>query len=188
MFKPFTKTQAVGTTNSVDRFGRALSMLCIAHCATVPFIAAILPLFEGSQIESLMHVGFLVLAGPVAFFAMSRALVRGNVRAFAMLLGGLLFVFGGHVLPVEHSFEFVFSIGGGVLLIAGHTVNCRCESGACATEGLSKIAKQTTLGAIETSQTMSWARTASHQLVEGVRTPTVVFTTGRQLTGSKRTR
>lgn len=129
-----------------DRVGAVLSGVCLVHCLAVPVVFALLPLWPvADALHAWMHPAMAAVLLPVtalAAVAGYRAHHRREVPAVLAL--GLALVFAGAIFGHEASHLFawsaatseaVFTVGGSLVLVAGHTANAlagrRMGAAAC---------------------------------------------------------
>ena len=122
--------ESVDLTSTADRIGATASLLCAVHCATLPFLLAILPA---------LGLGFLASHGfDRAFIACASALavtmaVHGYrrhhaARVFALLVPGLLMLWiGGFAFDLGSAtlWHSLFVVAGGTCVSLAHVVNLR---------------------------------------------------------------
>lgn len=114
-----------------DYGGVGTSMLCIAHCITMPLLAGIAPVLAAAERPT--HLGLtsvLFLIGLLAFVPARRAHGRmwpalTALLGFAMLVGAVLLSAG----PWSEIGETGLTVAGGALLITAHLTNIHyCRS------------------------------------------------------------
>ncbi len=112
-----------------DRLGFAASLLCAVHCALLPLLLALLPVFGlslGGWID--IDQAFVVFATLLGATTLTLGYRRHRAfRAWALLLPGLALVWAGaftrlHDHGVTHA---VVMVTGGLLLAGAHLWNLR---------------------------------------------------------------
>jgi MerC mercury resistance protein len=118
------QTAASPLSARLDLVGTCVSLVCALHCLTLPLLVTVLPL---------AGVGVL-LGGPleVLFITASIALATGSLcwgfrqhrrwRVFVVLGAALTMIVVGRFMASE-PYEFVFVVGGAVVLAGGHLLN-----------------------------------------------------------------
>ena len=122
--------ESEGLTGAADRLGAAASLLCAVHCATLPFLLALLPaLGLGFLANHGFERGFIacasVLAVTMALLGYRR---HRTVRAFALLVPGLVLLWiGGFVFDLDSAtlWHSLFVVAGGTCVSLAHIVNLR---------------------------------------------------------------
>lgn len=137
-----TPTKVMATScklNRADRIGFAASFLCAVHCALLPLALAVLPtlgLSAGGWVD--IDQGLTVFITLLGVTTLAIGYRRHRVfRAWALLLPGLVLVWGGAFTPLhDHGLVHagVMTVGG--LMIAGaHLLNLRLTHAAAARQG-----------------------------------------------------
>lgn len=112
-----------------DRLGFAASVLCAVHCALLPLALALLPalgLNVGGWID--FDQAFVVFATVLGVTTLTVGYRRHRAfRAWALLLPGLILVWGGAFTRLhDHGLAHAaIMVAGGLLLAAAHLVNLR---------------------------------------------------------------
>lgn len=131
-------------TLHLDRFGIAVSALCLVHCLAVPILASLLPLLQlsGSLTDStLFHLLLVFVVVPVGVRAFASGWKIHKHRTVVVFGGsGLLLVSLGSLLPLAlhdenaHEYghwsywlELALLIPGSLFLTAAHLRNYQCR-------------------------------------------------------------
>lgn len=106
----------------LDAVGFFASLLCAVHCALLPFLLVLLPLFRlefilGNTAELVLVAGTVSLA--TASFIRSYQKHRHKRVGLLMLAGFAAFFYGALAAPSEE-IEVVVTSGGGILIAVGH--------------------------------------------------------------------
>ncbi|KPP93194.1 MerC domain-containing protein [Erythrobacter sp. HL-111] len=118
-------------TRLLDRFGIALSGLCLVHCLALPVALALLPVLSASALGRVAEAEWLhaVLLVPVVLVS---GWVLGRRAIAVRWLGPILLLafgaMGGALLVGEEWQEQALTIGGASLLILAHAVNLRARA------------------------------------------------------------
>lgn len=109
----------------LDRFGMALSVLCLVHCVGGLVLVLGLGLSGTFILDPAIHKYGLLLATVVAAFAIGFGALRHKRRLpFVVAMVGLTFM--GGALAAGHGLEeVILTIIGVVLVGAGHVLNLR---------------------------------------------------------------
>lgn len=110
-----------------DRLGLALSGLCVVHCLVSAIALAMLSIAGGMLVSHEVHAAGLIVAMPLAAFA----LVRGALRHgewLPMSVGGLAIgLMGGALSLPHHNGEVAWTVAGAALLALAHDLNRRAS-------------------------------------------------------------
>lgn len=125
----------------MDRWGLALSGLCLVHCLATPILILSFPFFAtfSSSVHHLIHIGLALALVPIAVRAVTQGYLHHRKRIVPLFAGsGAVFVSTGALAPlfqsephvhheVTNAFYFPteiwFTITGSVLLLVCHTLN-----------------------------------------------------------------
>lgn len=117
-------------TARLDGIGITASTLCAIHCALVPFLITLLPLWGLEFLaEEWIEISMIVLAliiGAVSLGVSFRKHHR-NYWPLSLLGVGFLLIISGH-LAAPLSLEPVLTPAGGIVIAAAHFVNWRVTS------------------------------------------------------------
>lgn len=108
-----------------DRFGVALSSLCMVHCLGLPLVAVLMPALALPDSHA-FHVGLLAFVAPIALIALAagfrrhRAWAPVSIGAFGLAL--LISAISPGLPGVA---EKGLTVAGGVLLMVAHLSNSR---------------------------------------------------------------
>jgi len=113
-----------GLSGKLDHLGIAASLLCAVHCAFMPFLITILPLFGLEFLSSpWIEAGMLVLSMLIGISSLlpSYKKYHKNPIAILLLIVGLLFIFGIHLSGWDSLEPVVIPVGGGLIALAHYT-------------------------------------------------------------------
>jgi len=114
-----------------DRLGAMASFLCAIHCATLPFVLALLPLLGLEFLaDHRFERGFVMFACALAMFSLVGGFRRHRRPLSLMLaLPGLALLLLGVTLAENYSvvLHSVMVTCGGLLVAAAHFVNLRTD-------------------------------------------------------------
>lgn len=127
----------------IDRLGIGLSLLCLAHCLSMPLFYLLFPVLDQQHLSEDMHIALGLLVIGLAMPAFWRGF-RVHNKKFPALFGAsgcslLLTAFiipetETHVSTLHIDNHVTLTILGSILLIIGHILNmrsCRCGSSTC---------------------------------------------------------
>lgn len=130
----------------IDRLGIGLSLLCLAHCLSMPLLYLFFPVIDQKHLSEDMHIvlGLLVvgLALP-AFWRGFRVHKKKNPVLFGATGCSLLLTAfivpeaETHLHTLHIDSHITLTILGSILLIIGHILNirsCSCGSSTCQSE------------------------------------------------------
>ena len=139
-FIPRCATVMSSSASKLDKIGFSASFFCAIHCALMPIVAGLLPLF-GLQFlakPAVEHTFFVI-----AFIIASLSLFPGYFRhhrklhALAICITGFSFIIVGHLMSSEW-IEWSLVVVGALGVAAAHLVNyheCKncpkCHDGEC---------------------------------------------------------
>lgn len=114
---------------TADRFGIALSTLCLLHCLSVPIALAVLPVLAQAPVLGVLHdsewihaallVPILLISGPVLFQGSRKDKYVGYLGVLGIgILCAALFI---HIESIEQ----IITACGTVTLITAHIFNLR---------------------------------------------------------------
>jgi hypothetical protein len=111
-----------------DRWGIALSGVCLFHCIAVILLPMILPALEVFVHIPWIHrlfAFFVLITTPLAFIPGFRRHGFGHVLSLAIL--GVSCILAGVILDgsVSEILSHIFSIAGSIMLVAGHWLNMK---------------------------------------------------------------
>jgi len=109
---------------SVDGLGIGISGACIVHCLFLPLIISALPALESWFEAEWVHQIMVLLAVPVAGFALFKISQRRFLIGSIMILG-IIFLLAGAFLPMLHDYETPLTVTGALLLSGGHLLRWR---------------------------------------------------------------
>ncbi|MFC4213390.1 MerC domain-containing protein [Pedobacter lithocola] len=111
-------------SNLLDRTGMTASIACAIHCAALPIIASLLPLygmeFLSNPLFELAMLSLSVLIGISALFTSYK--IHRQKLPFMILMLGFIFIACGHLLAGLEAFLIPV---GGVLIAASHLLNIK---------------------------------------------------------------
>jgi len=132
-----TPTKVMATScklSRADRIGFAASFLCAVHCALLPLALAVLPtlgLSAGGWVD--IDQGLTVFITLLGVTTLGIGYRRHRAfRAWALLLPGLVLVWGGAFTPLhDHGLVHaaVMTVGG-LMIAGGHLLNLRLTHAA----------------------------------------------------------
>ena len=112
---------------NLDKLGITASTLCAIHCAALPFVMTLLPLwgldFLADQGVEITMLVFSLLIGIWSLARGYRA-QHHSLWPISILIFGFLLICSGHFLPVER-FEAVLIPLGGLSIAAAHFTNLK---------------------------------------------------------------
>jgi len=129
---PATGFEDSARTGRWDRWGQALSLLCMAHCLVLPLVLGALPAVMGQALEETpIHLGMVVLATIVAGVSFVPGFRRhGDGRVLVLAVLGLGVLGLAHLLEHEGAAETAVTVLGATVLVLAHGLNHRrCQEG-----------------------------------------------------------
>lgn len=114
-------------TERLDGAGMMASVLCAIHCALLPLVITLLPLWGLDFLgEEWLELGMIALALMLGSFSLGLSFFKHHRRSapLYLLAGGFALIVGGHFLGQE-SLEPVLIPLGGFTIAAAHYVNWR---------------------------------------------------------------
>lgn len=118
---------------NMDTVGAVTSLLCAVHCAVLPFVVTLLPLWglsflAGARVEW----GLLLLASGIGVVSLGSGYRRHrSIRTLALLVGALALLFLGRFGEhLQWSLRpALLGVAGGLVLMTAHWLNYRlCRS------------------------------------------------------------
>ena len=110
-----------------DRLGLALSSLCLVHCLLSAIALTMLSIAGGVLVSHEVHAAGLMLAMPLAAFALGRGALRHG-EWLPMAVGGLALGVMAGALSLAHSGgEVAWTVMGVALLALAHDLNRRAS-------------------------------------------------------------
>ena len=112
-------------SKKLDHLGITASLACAVHCAALPFIITMLPLWGlGFLADSWVEMTMIGLSLVVGIWSLGSSYPRHRkALPVAILLTGFALIAAGHYLL--HEFEAALIPLGGVVIAAAHLVNWR---------------------------------------------------------------
>lgn len=111
------------STGRLDRFGMALSGLCLVHCLATSVLLALLSAAGGMLGSPVIHEVGLVLAMIMGALALGRGIIEHGY-SMPSAVGGLgLGVMAGSLSLAHDGTEVVFTVFGVAILALGHRLN-----------------------------------------------------------------
>lgn len=111
-----------------------LAILCAIHCALMPILVSITPVFAswlgGAHWMEWVLVGSALLMGSVPL--VRGYLTHGELRPALLLITGFAWIVSPHILDM-HAWEYIFSGIGAIFLVAAQIQNmqftqkCSCQ-------------------------------------------------------------
>ncbi|MFW2830074.1 MerC domain-containing protein [Sphingomonas sp. ID0503] len=116
--------QQAAPSPSLDRYGVALSLLCLAHCLALPFLFAMLPAAAVVLPSSFaVHLILFGLALPISGLALALG-YRRHRRLRPLLLGGIgLGLICGALFVASLTAEIALTVTGGLIVVTAHALN-----------------------------------------------------------------
>ncbi|MET3115045.1 hypothetical protein AAKU52_002788 [Pedobacter sp. CG_S7] len=112
---------------NLDRFGITASTLCAIHCAVLPFMLTILPLwglgFLANESIELTMISISIIIG-VWSLGRSYWLSHRNLLPTLLLIFGFVFIASGHFLGIAVLEPILIPLGGFTIATA-HLINLR---------------------------------------------------------------
>ena len=109
---------------SLDGLGIGISGACIVHCLFLPLLISLLPTLEAAFEAEWVHQIMVLLAVPVAGFALFKISQRRFLIGSIMILG-IIFLLAGAFLPALHDYETPLTVTGALMLCGGHLLRWR---------------------------------------------------------------
>jgi hypothetical protein len=109
----------------MDSFALGASFICLVHCLALPIVIAALPALAAViELPASFHLWMLAFAAPASLTAVAQGW-RHHRRAMPAVLAvvGLLLLAGGLTQVPDSAAEIALSVGGGLVLAAGHVRN-----------------------------------------------------------------
>lgn len=110
-----------------DVAGIGVSMVCLAHCLALPFVATALPVLGALMEAEGAHWLMLALATPTAVIAMAPLIHQRGVRCIPLVAAGigLAFMLAGALDLPSHAWGEMLTIAGVLSLSLAHILNWR---------------------------------------------------------------
>ena len=132
----------------LDKLGASASLACAVHCAVLPFVVTLLPVYGlsflvGETVEWIL-VGVAVSLAAVSLLLGYRQ--HRSVRVLTMLSAAVVLLVVGHLTGHEASHlggavplnKTILAVAGGLILVGAHILNYRlCKSCRRCTDGCS---------------------------------------------------
>ncbi|WP_240099013.1 MerC domain-containing protein [Thermomonas flagellata] len=117
----------------LDRFGATGSLLCALHCALLPVVIALLPTVGvASLLGERFELAFVAFASAVGLYSVVSGYRRHRLwQALALMLPGLLILWGGVLNPMLHQAPWLHAVVmtvGGTLVGLAHLANLRLSA------------------------------------------------------------
>ena len=114
-----------------DRLGLALSGLCVVHCLLSAIALTMLSIAGGMLVSHEVHAAGLLMAMPLAAFALGRGAMRHG-EWLPMAVGGLALGIMAGALSLPHAEnggagEMTWTLAGVALLALAHDLNRRAS-------------------------------------------------------------
>ncbi|WP_407425644.1 MerC domain-containing protein [Arcticibacter sp.] len=111
-------------TSKLDKIGITASTFCAIHCAVVPFIISVLPLWGlGFLAEEWMEILMIVLSLTIGSWSLGLSWIKHRrTTALLIFICGFLFIAAGHWFG-HGSSEHLFLPAGGLTIALAHYVN-----------------------------------------------------------------
>lgn len=114
---------------TMDAVGAAASFLCAIHCAVLPFVVTLLPLWGlGFLAGAATEWGLLLLAATFAVVSLGFGYRKHrSIRVLALATGALGFLFMGRFAEHQEwgARAAALGVAGGLVLVAAHWMNFR---------------------------------------------------------------
>lgn len=116
-------------TSRLDKVGMTASTLCAIHCAAVPFVISMLPLWGlGFLAEEWMEISMIVLSLAIGSWSLGLSWIKHKkVAALLTFGGGFFLIASGHWFGHGSSEHFLLPIGGLTIAFA-HYINWKQAS------------------------------------------------------------
>lgn len=120
-------------TRFADRFGATASILCAVHCAALPFVVALLPMFGLDFLaDHRYEQGFILFATLLAVTTLLLGLRRHQrFAALWFLVPGIVLLLAGAAIALKDATNLhaVLVAIGGTLVACAHITNLRLSHG-----------------------------------------------------------
>jgi len=126
-------------TSKLDRIGMTASTFCAIHCAVVPFIISVLPLWGlGFLAEEWMEISMIGLSLAIGSWSLGLSWMKHR-RAAALLIFvcGFFFIAVGHLFG-HGSTEHLLLPMGGLAIALAHYINWKLTLGLLKTSEMKK--------------------------------------------------
>jgi hypothetical protein len=113
-----------------DAMGISLSGLCMIHCLALPLLVSLFPLAGAWAEAPWVHWLFVILAGPLAAYVLSRPDAAGRRDWPLIAIGaiGVELLFLAAAEFPTHETETLMTVTGGLVLAGAHILNWRKRS------------------------------------------------------------
>ncbi len=110
----------------LDHFGIGVAVLCAIHCALLPVIITMLPMFGLRFLaHPLLEMGIIMLSLIIALASLGKSWrVHRRWLPSAIVIIGFVLILTGHFDATEAT-EWIFLTAGSTLVAAAHLVNWR---------------------------------------------------------------
>ncbi|KLT66586.1 MerC domain-containing protein [Pedobacter sp. BMA] len=112
---------------NLDKLGITASTLCAVHCAALPFVMTVLPLWGLDFLANdAVEITMIALSLVLGIWSLARGYrsQHHSIRPLFILICGFILIASGHFLPVAH-FEAILIPLGGITIAAAHFTNLR---------------------------------------------------------------
>lgn len=111
-------------TTKLDRIGMTASTFCAIHCAVVPFIISVLPLWGlGFLAEEWMEISMIVLSLAIGSWSLGISWMKHRkITALLIFICGFFFIAIGHLFG-HGSTEHLLLPAGGLTIALAHFIN-----------------------------------------------------------------
>src|SRR5690606_34285743 len=111
-------------TNKLDKIGITASTICAIHCAVVPFIVSLLPLWSpGFLAEEWMEISMIVLSLVLGSWSLGVSWTKHRrTKAWRIFICGFVFIAAGHWFG-HGSTEHLLLPAGGLTIALAHYTN-----------------------------------------------------------------
>ncbi len=112
----------------LDHLGIGVAVLCAIHCALLPVIITMLPMFGLRFLaHPLLEMGIILLSLIIALASLSRSWRRHRSwLPGGLVIAGFTLILTGH-FGVPEATEWLFLTAGSTLVAVAHLVNWRCS-------------------------------------------------------------
>lgn len=127
-------------TNSLDRIGMTASTFCAIHCAVVPFIISVLPLWGLSFLaEEWMEICMIILSVAIGIWSLGLSwLKHRKIAALLIFVCGFFLIVLAHVFGHGSTAHLLLPLGGLTVALA-HYINWKLTIGLLKAQPAQKI-------------------------------------------------